>query len=300
MFFVVLPLLDPGDPRLQQVLGEQAWYWSYLTNIRMAFDGWPAYHHIGHFWSLAVEEQFYMVWPLVIFLFRRRSLLFICAACVAASLAFRVAFWWAGYHPMINVLTVNRMDALACGAFLAVYARTPGGMARLTRWAPPLAAVSGAVLAVMILWSRGWVPQMLFYRTVGRSLLALFFAGLLIIAITVPVRSLLGKLFNHRILVFFGIYSYGIYVFHHPFIIYLRDAGFSVRLVPTVLGSYLPGQMLVHLVATSLSVVMALLSYHYFEEPFLKLKRYFKYGKAPGKAGTAAPAAAGSGEGASP
>ena len=101
VFFVVLPLLDPGDPRLQQVLGEQAWYWSYLTNIRMAFDGWPAYHHIGHFWSLAVEEQFYMVWPLVIFLFRRRSLLFICAACVAASLAFRVAFWWAGYHPMI-------------------------------------------------------------------------------------------------------------------------------------------------------------------------------------------------------
>jgi peptidoglycan/LPS O-acetylase OafA/YrhL len=299
VFFVILPRLAPDNPGLQQVLGEQAWYWSYLANVRMAIDGWPAFQPIGHFWSLAVEEQFYMVWPLVIFLFRRRTFLFVCAACVAASLFFRIAFWWAGYHPMINVLTVNRMDALAWGALLAVCARMPGGMARLTRWAPPVAAITGAILAVAILWSGGWVPRIPFFQTFGRGLLSLFFAGILVIAITAPVRSPLGRFFNHRILVFFGIYSYGIYVIHHPLILFARDAGFSVRIVPTVLGSYLPGQLLVHLAATSVCVVMALLSYHLYEEPFLKLKRYFKYGRASGQRKPAAPTAAGLDRGAS-
>jgi peptidoglycan/LPS O-acetylase OafA/YrhL len=296
VLFVVVPRLVPEAPGLQQVLQEQAWYWSYLANIRMAFDGWPAFHHIGHFWSLAVEEQFYMLWPLVIFLSRRRTFLFICAACVVACLAFRVAFWWAGYHPMINVLTINRMDALAWGAFLAAYARTPGGMVRLTRWAPPVAAVSGGILGVVILWAGGWVPRIAFFQTVGRSLLALFFAGLLVIAITVPVRSRLGILFNHRVLVFFGVYSYGLYVIHLPYIITMRDAGFTVDLVPAALGSHLPGQMLVHVVATGLCVVTALLSYHFFEEPFLKLKRFFQYGRAPGKGPTASPPPAVPGE----
>jgi peptidoglycan/LPS O-acetylase OafA/YrhL len=280
-FFVVLPWFRAGDPDLDALLAEQGWYWSYLANVRMAFHGWPAFHSIGHFWSLAVEEQFYIVWPLVVFLFRRRSLLVICAACVVASLGFRTLSWWVGYHPMINVLTVNRMDALAAGAFMALLARGPGRMARLTRWAPLLAGVTGGVLLAMILWTHGWVPKMPVYRTVGRSLLALFFAGLLIVAITSPRRTLLGRFFTHRVLIFFGVYSYGIYVIHHPFIIFMQEAGFSVRLVPPLFGSYLPGQMLVHLVATTVCVGLALASYHLYEERFLNLKRYFAYRSSP-------------------
>jgi peptidoglycan/LPS O-acetylase OafA/YrhL len=108
------------------------------------------------------------------------------------------------------------------------------------------------------------------------------FAGLLVVAITVPVRSLLGRIFNHRAMIFFGIYSYGIYVIHHPAIIFMHDAGLSVELMPAVMGSYFPGQILVHGAATLVTVGLALASYHLYEQPFLRLKRFFPYGKPRG------------------
>jgi peptidoglycan/LPS O-acetylase OafA/YrhL len=66
------------------------------VNVQVALDSWPECGALGHFWSLAVEEQFYLLWPLVIFLFRGRSIDRICAACIVGALLIRIAFVAAG------------------------------------------------------------------------------------------------------------------------------------------------------------------------------------------------------------
>ena len=187
--FLILPFFRPGDSELSLLLQEQAWYWTYLANVRMALDGWPAFHAIGHFWSLAVEEQFYMVWPLAVFAVAGRRLRVLCIVLIVGSLLTRVYFWQAGYLPRINVLTIARMDALASGAFLAVAARRPGGLQIWARRARPVALITGGVLVLLLLWSGGWVPRLPVYRTIGRSLLAWLFASVLILAVAAPAKS---------------------------------------------------------------------------------------------------------------
>lgn len=274
--FLILPLFRGGDEELARLLSEQGWYWTYLANVRMALDGWPAFNSIGHFWSLAVEEQFYMVWPLAVFAVGGKRLRILCVMVILGSLLARVAFWQAGYLPRINVMTVARMDALAAGAFLAVAARRPGGLQAWARRARPVALVTGTILVLLLVWSGGWVPQLPVYRTVGRSLLAGLFAAVLILAVAAPSDSRLGRFFGSPILRFFGVYSYGLYVFHHFVIIFLGRAGLSVDLVPAIFGSRLPGQIMVITVAGSISAALAWVSYHSFEKPFLTLKRAFR------------------------
>jgi len=164
--FLILPLFRGGDEELARLLSEQGWYWTYLANVRMALDGWPAFNSIGHFWSLAVEEQFYMVWPLAVFAVGGKRLRILCVMVILGSLLARVAFWQAGFLPRINVMTVARMDALAAGAFLAVAARRPGGLQAWARRARPVALVTGTIL--FCCWS-GAEAGCLNYRSIALS-----------------------------------------------------------------------------------------------------------------------------------
>ena len=78
VFFVIVPFVLPLGRNYELFLKDQAWYWSYLTNIKIAIEGWPKFYALAHFWSLAVEEQFYFVWPFVVFLWdEERSLKFV-------------------------------------------------------------------------------------------------------------------------------------------------------------------------------------------------------------------------------
>ena len=82
-------------------------------------------------------------------------------------------------------------------------------------------------------------------------------------------------------MVFFGKYSYGLYVVHVPIVLFLRDAGLSATDFPRLLGSTLPGVIVFSAVGGLLSVACAVVVYHVWEEPFLRLKRYLPYRAAP-------------------
>jgi peptidoglycan/LPS O-acetylase OafA/YrhL len=60
LFFLVLPQLVSFGNNFHLVLEDQGWYWTYLVNLPIAFYGWPAFYAISQFWSLGVEEQFYL------------------------------------------------------------------------------------------------------------------------------------------------------------------------------------------------------------------------------------------------
>jgi peptidoglycan/LPS O-acetylase OafA/YrhL len=279
ILFVVLPQVVPLGPKGQWLSEKQGWYWSYLVNVSIAFKGWPPdpFHTIGHFWSLAIEEQFYLCWPMVIFLFRRRHLMLVCLALIVGSFGLRVGLVLGGYPLAAYVLTPARMDALAVGAFLALVARGPMGFASLSRWVRPLAGASATALVAIFLWRRGFNAEDIVVQTFGYSLLACLFGTILSTVVMSSPASTVGKVFANQGLAFFGRYSYALYVFHHPIVIFMRKSGFRVGAVPTVLESQLPGQMLFMIIATSISLAFALLSWHLYEAQFLKLKTLFPY-----------------------
>jgi peptidoglycan/LPS O-acetylase OafA/YrhL len=92
-----------------------------------------------------------------------------------------------------------------------------------------------------------------------------------------PSKRGLGRILSSKPLRFFGKYSYALYVFHHLVAIYLPKFGFSIKSIPTLGGSDLPGFLIFSLVATLISILLALASWYLWEVHFLKLKKHFQY-----------------------
>jgi peptidoglycan/LPS O-acetylase OafA/YrhL len=274
-FFVLLPLfpaLGLGDPA-----GEQGWHWLYLQNFQLARDGWPEHLALGHLWSLAVEEQFYLLWPLVVFASSRRGLTMACLVIVAASPLIRIALHLQGNAVAAYALMPARMDTLAFGALLAILARQPSGLVRVQRWLKPAGWGAAFALLPIAARHRGLYSEGLLVQAVGYSLLAVAFSAMAASAVTAAPASRTHRLLAAPILVFFGKYSYGIYVLHQPLLDCLARIGFSARVVPSVFGSGLPGLLLFSVVGGIASVGLALLSWHLLEQPFLRLKRHVRY-----------------------
>ena len=89
--------------------GESLWYWLYASNVKATLSGWPS-APLSHFWSLAVEEQYYLVWPLAVSLLSRRALVSLCAGLVVLVPAARAGAWVLGVPEIgLYVLTPFRL-----------------------------------------------------------------------------------------------------------------------------------------------------------------------------------------------
>ena len=193
LFFVapLIPLLQ--GPTLDYLVDRQAWAWLYAVNIYIAKQGDWSLSYLDHFWSLAIEEHFYLFWPLVVFLLARRPRILI-AVCLATALSAMLArltgslmglSWWTTY-----VLTPFRLDGLALGAFLAVTARQPGGMEALVRALPRVVALVGGLVAVTFVWTRLVSSQGLeLVLPIRAALILMLLACLLVWALIAPERS---------------------------------------------------------------------------------------------------------------
>ena len=156
VFFVapLIPLLR--GPTLDYLLDRQAWAWLYGVNIYLAGHEEWSFSYLNHFWSLSVEEHFYLFWPFVVLLLARRPRALI-AVSLAISLGAMLArvigilmglSWWTTV-----VLTPFKLDGLALGAFLAVMVRQPGGLDWLVRALPRVAAAVGGLVVVSFVWT---------------------------------------------------------------------------------------------------------------------------------------------------
>ncbi|RPH56400.1 acyltransferase [bacterium] len=283
VFLVLLPLLWPAHAGLARLRGEGVWYWTYLVNFQIAREGWPDFGALGHFWSLAVEEQFYLLWPVAVFLLRRRPLMALCAGAGGMAVGVRLALHLADREPAAFVLLPARVDALAAGALLALAVRGPGGLPAALRWAKPAAVASLAGLAAIFIWKRGLPAEDPAVAVAGYSLLAVLFAGVLTLALAAAPEGRAGRWLAAPGLAFFGRYSYGLYVLHHP-LLFLKPEWLSY-------GS-LPEWLLFVAAGTGVTVVLALLSWNLWEKPFLDLKDRFPYASAPREDRGTPPAAA--------
>jgi peptidoglycan/LPS O-acetylase OafA/YrhL len=217
---------------------------------------------ITHLWSLSVEEQFYMLWP---WLMRKlqipRNILAFCAAVGVGSLAFRIAFPVWAYASL-----PARMDDLALGAALAILVRSDLRK-RCERLAFPLfaASVAGMVLICAIRHTDEHGDRLI--CTLGFTVIAVAYGSLLLLSL-----GPLSGFFSLPVLRIFGKYSYGMYLYHFPL-----TAVFE-RLKPFV-ARFPLGALAYVAVCLVANLAIAALSFHLFEQPLLKLKKRFEYGK---------------------
>jgi peptidoglycan/LPS O-acetylase OafA/YrhL len=278
IIFLVLPLIPAlRGSELTGLRPYQAWAWLYAVNIYLAIhDGWVL-SYIEHFWSLAVEEQFYLIWPLAVWLLSAKPRVFLTFSLIVAAASFvgRIAAAMAGAGPVvIEVLTPFQLDALAIGGFFAVYLRQPGGEGGARRLVLPL-ALAGLGLLVIQFGAR--------HLTLGESALEavrggafhLLLAALLLKGLLGPASSGLSRFLLSRPLAFLGKYSYGLYVYHHFLSYYFSNHRTELMLAARLGCSYMTALVLQAAAGIAVSIVLAWLSYEFFEKPLLRLKRYW-------------------------
>ncbi len=287
LLIVVLPLVPAlaSDHDLALLRSHQAWYWSYLFNV------WAPLRPLaktglfgnGHIWSLAVEEQFYLVWPFVVLLAPRRALPAVCALCVAGAFAFRVALVNGEFSSLHNVysaimLTPGRADTFALGALLALAACSSDALRHVRRWCAPALAAGLSLLAGIWIARDGLDAFDDFVQTVGFSIIALTFAALLAVALVATPGGRAERLFTLPPLRFLGRYSYALYLFHlQVALLMVNRMGKAGWQLPLVAGSAIPSRLAFAAVGIGISLALAYASWHLYEQHFLKLKRFFPY-----------------------
>ena len=245
--------------------GSQWWSWFYLENVPATF---PDLQSSGptHFWSLAVEEHFYLGWPFMVFILSRKNFTRLVYATLLIPLILRFVF----LHDEIGVryFTFTRADALGYGAMLAVLLTDES--ASPARCIPLFRGLLG-VLALLLPASltgfanagSDWV------QAVGFSLVPAFYFALIGFCVVDPLARPLAAVLSSRWLRWLGAISYGLYVFHPICFAFVQSFVDPSTFLTDLLLSF------------TLATLLAFLSFRFFELPLLKLKRHFRYGTEP-------------------
>ena len=276
MVYVVLPVLlfrVAPSSHLAQTLGDlqrdQNWFWCYMQNWLFAIRGsWPSDRVLNHFWSLAIEEQFYLVWPLVVAICSRRQLGRLCGVLIVGAFTLRTVCQTSGVSPTATyVMTFTRLDGLAAGALLAIALQNRTWTSHVRRWAPRvLIAISPLIVLADWRWSLFKTESFLAY-TVGHSAVALLFAALIGTATTCHDRHPIARLFSLRLFTALGLYSYAIYVCHRW--VYAGVKQWDWSSLPTPIQGYA-----IFGATLALSTLAAAVSWRCLESPFLRLKKW--------------------------
>jgi peptidoglycan/LPS O-acetylase OafA/YrhL len=279
LWFFLAPRLSLFTPAELQALSEREWwYWTYLANIDVGLELGPGGAEPRHFFSLAIEEQFYLVWPLLVALVSRRRLIQICVGLVAAALLIRTVWLYLAptqlTHQLVYTLTVTRMDSLALGSLVAVLMRSAPSRQQLVQWAPRVGIGGLVILGAVFFWQRGlrgeWFPAL------GYTVVALVAASAIVLSVDRPDHAGINRVLAHPALRQLGKYSYGIYVLHGSLYAVAIRIGMEHE-AGLLFGSPFATALGQWLVLAIASGALAVLSWHAYEVHWLRLKRFVPY-----------------------
>ncbi|HET7501858.1 MAG TPA: acyltransferase [Kofleriaceae bacterium] len=282
---IVLPALGLAPDRLLEDRDHRIWLWTYLINWAEPLGAGVA--AFPHFWSLAVEEQFYLVWPFVVRRTTPRRLLVVAVVVAVIAFGSRLGLRLAGASSQgPYMFTICRMDALGLGGAVAAVMRIPAYRAAAARWRGAITAGAGALFVAGLLATRGYPRTGFRDQTFGYTILAVSCAVLVLLAVLDHERGhgWVGGVCKNAVLRSFGKYSYAIYLLHQP-LNQMVGMPWLVALHPRGIGLKAGSAYMIGV--TAVSYAIAFVSYHGYEKHFLALKRYFPAGRPPSAANAA-------------
>jgi peptidoglycan/LPS O-acetylase OafA/YrhL len=256
--------------KLDQPGGGIKWHALYLSNFWYALrDEWMPWV-LCHTWSLSIEEQFYIVWPLVILLAPRRWLAPICIAVIACSLAYRFYWPFTGTPSLArDLLPPASMDALVAGALLALHRQRSQ---TLPRWMSQSSAPL-FVASAIFMWLKpvSMPPVLAWMNWIGLEVAPLIPLATLVGYCSSGLRGTLGGLLKLPPMTAIGRMSYGVYLYHSIVLYFIVSAQ---PWIPINVSEQGFGRFAV---TTAATLVLASISWRMFEKPLNQLKRHFPY-----------------------
>jgi len=249
-------------------------YFTFTQNFAMFARGDFGPSWLGVTWSLAIEEQFYLLLPFIIRFVPARKLSALLGSLFGLAIVLRIVV--SAYHPEsfvpTFVLMPCRADALMLGVLCAYAARRPGAIDYLARHSIHLYAILG-ILASATVWTAtgSYQPGSVSMMIYGYSLLALLYASLLLIAIS-EKRGPVSMITRNPVLRWFGLIAYGAYLLHQP----INGLCHSL-LLPDTANTSKHQEQAVTALAFLLTVAIASLSWIYLEKKIIAFGHSFKY-----------------------
>lgn len=245
--------------------GNAGWYFAYVPNFLMfRQNSWP--EGLTHFWSLGVEEQFYLIWPLLIFLVRWDRLRYLFISFIFLSILYKGWVFVVHGSAFHYILPWGNFDAFGVGALLAYSGFSSQPVLGLKKaFAIPLFlffAAAGVVAYFVLPFIYGFFIAAASFMIIGQA--------------QTGFKGLAGRILDNPVLRYLGKISYGIYVYHlltpwlwrcitgredkYPLPIAVLNAHWTSRPIPTLIAELL------------ITVSIATISWYALEKPFMSLK----------------------------
>ena len=268
LYYVTLALVAVmAMPSVRETI---AWHIAYLSNVYFALQG-RFYGSAGHLWSLAVEEQFYLLWPWFILFLSRRWLLTTIIILISIAPLFRFTSTVVGVNLVaIWVLTPGACDALCLGALLAYLNSHEDELLISKEKVLYFFLLTGLFITIVLPMLPCLNAQNLVVSALADTGRGLIFACL-VAAAAHGFKSFVGKVLESKPMVYLGKISYGIYLIHAfmPEIVYRIFDYFGLS------GDKSP--LIIAFFSTVATIIAATITWHVLERPINNLKRFFQY-----------------------
>jgi peptidoglycan/LPS O-acetylase OafA/YrhL len=252
--FYVYPILMGAGPNLN--FERQIPIFLYLQNL-----GWLTGLEVigpGHFWSLAVEEHFYLIWPLIIFIIPNNRIQYVVTIfLIIFSIPLKALFLQVNID--INYNTFSRYDSILMGGLIAIIERKNNYKLPKIKSNFILGLLLGLFFVGLLIYI--FQDRIFFIKSITKHFILSLFFGLIIYysAYSSSNKNLYNKFLTSKIMQYFGKISYGLYVWH--------------ILAINVCAELAINNTMINLLLTSLiTVIFAHVSFYYYEQLFLKYK----------------------------
>lgn len=251
---------------IQNIRSIFSWFFFYVSNIYFYINSeWAG--PLSHFWTLAVEEQFYIIWPVIILFIPKKHLLKAIGGIILIGPVSRILLYLISSRTdtavtFIHVLTPTCMDCFGFGALLAFCRIFIDNKFQFNGIKSFLLLLVNILLITVLLFNDESVISVLLFRF-SVSIVFLILVSKVSIGFTGPLRSI----FENRTIMYLGKISYGIYLFHKfiPMI-------YSALDLPVINDIYLK-----FFVYSVILIFISSLSWFLIEKPVNNLKRKYSY-----------------------
>lgn len=267
LYYFVLAVTAIAD--VTNVRETLPWNVTYLSNVYFfTRRHWAG--PVSHFWSLAVEEQFYLVWPWLILFTPRRFLMRLIICLIIIGPLFRIWLSFNGHDEFYSVLPFSCLDVLGMGALLAVCREEkPISPEKFNRLLTASLWVGLLLIATVIITDIFAIAMQ--FRGTTLTIAEALICSWLVARAAQGFKGRWRSVMEWKPFLYLGTISYGVYVYHlfMPFVLgpWFQSHGVPVQQIPVIN----------FLTMSVVTIIISALSWHFFENPINKLKDHFKF-----------------------